>query len=391
MTDPDGGFYSAEDADSDGEEGKFYVWTADELRSLLGGDADVAIAVFGVEEDGNFVEEASPGEGPSGANILSLARPLPEAAAALGLSEEQLGERLESIRARLFEARKERVRPGCDDKVLTDWNGLMIAALAKAARAFDEPEYAERAARAAAFVSERMAQPDGTLLHRYRGGHASIPGMVDDYAFFAWGLLELYQATFDVAWLEGAVGTTDIMLKEFTDDSDGGLFFSPSDSDDLIARTKEVYDGAVPSGNSVAMLDLIRIARLTGASEYEERAVAIGRAFQSQVVRGPSAFTMLLCAAEFLTGPSHEVVVAGKSGAPDVADMLSALGRTYTPNTVVVFRPEGSADRVSEIAPFTRDQAALEGRATAYVCRNFACELPTTSPDAMLRMLGEAR
>jgi hypothetical protein len=387
LADPEGGFHSAEDADSEGEEGKFYLWTAGELRSLLGDDAGVAVAVFGVEEEGNFVEETAQAPGGEKTNILSLPLPLPGQAAALGLSEVALEERVESIRRRLFEAREKRVRPGRDDKVLTDWNGLMIAALAKAARAFDEPEYARRAVAAADFVTRRMSAPGGALLHRYRAGYESIAGMVDDYAFLVWGLLELYETTFEVGYLEEAIVRNGVMMEKFWDDAGGGLFFTPSDGEALIARQKEVYDGAVPSGNSVAMLNLIRLARVTGETRYEERAVEIGRAFQSQVARGPSAFTMLLCAAEFVVGPSNEVVIAGRAGAQDVRAMTTALERTYAPNKVVVFRPEGSGGRIVELAPYTKEHRPVEGRATVYVCRNFACELPTTSAAQMLESL----
>ncbi|HER34905.1 MAG TPA: thioredoxin domain-containing protein, partial [Halothiobacillaceae bacterium] len=315
LSDPGGGFYSAEDADSDGEEGKFYVWTEDELRSVLNSDdADLAVSVYGVETDGNFVEEASREGHRSGANVLHLDRPLSEHAADLGFELPELQRRIESIRARLFEARGTRVRPGLDDKVLADWNGLMIAGLAKAARVFGDSTLAGRARRAADFVHEHMSAPDGGLFHRYRGGECGITGMIDDYAFVTWGLLELYEATFDVTLLERAVALTDVMLERFWDDDDGALYFTAADAEELIVRQKEIYDGAVPSGNSVAMLNLVRLARMTGRSEYEDRAVAIGRAFAIQVRRAPAAHTQLMCGLDFLLGPSHEVVIVGRPG-----------------------------------------------------------------------------
>jgi len=388
MSDPVGGFYSAEDADSDGEEGKFYLWTTAELRSVLGDDADLAISFFGVKDAGNFIPEGAPDQGGANENVLYRSVTVSREAAAMGVSEDALEKRIESIRGRLFAAREARVHPAKDDKVMTDWNGLMIAALAKAARAFDEPQYARRAEAAARFVLDKMASPDGGLLHRYRSGDASIEGMVDDYAFFVWGLVELYETTFDVAYLEKAVGFAERMLGEFWDTNNGGLFFAPRSGDDLIVRPKEVYDGAAPSGNSVAMLELTRLARLTGRTEFEDRARAIGAAFQEQVSKGPSAYTMLMCGVDYLTGPAHEVVIVGRPGAPDVNAMSSALNGVYAPNEVVVFRPAEGADRVVKIAPYTKDQKAVDGKATAYVCRNFACDLPTTSVDTMLATLG---
>jgi len=387
MTNPEGAFYSAEDADSEGEEGKFYVWTEEELRGLLGDDAEFVIDVFGVVENGNWQEEASGHQ--SGSNILYLDKPIGEVATARGESEDDLRRRWEPIRRRLFEEREKRIHPYKDDKVLTDWNGLMIAALAKAARAFDEPEYASAAVRAADFILSQMKSADGGLVHRYRGGEASITSMVDDYAFFVWGLLELYETTFEVAYLEKALAYNDYLIVHFWDEGSGGLFFTSDRGEALLVRSKEVYDGAIPSGNSVAMLNLIRLARLTAKTEYEERARNVGKAFQEQVARGASAFTMMMSAVDFTVGPSFEIVVAGHKGRDDSRRMLSELGRRYIPNKVVVFRPEDRAEAVVALAPYTRSQSTIDGAATAYVCRNYACELPTSDVDEMLRLLGE--
>jgi uncharacterized protein YyaL (SSP411 family) len=387
MTDAQGGFYSAEDADSEGEEGKFYVWTADELHGLVGDDAQFVIDVFGVEEDGNWQEEASGHR--AGTNILFLEKPLSEVAIERGESEDELRRRWEPIRQRLFDEREKRLHPYKDDKVLTDWNGLMIAALAKAARAFEKPEFARSAGRAAEFVMTRMENPDGGLYHRYRDGEASITSMVDDYAFFVWGLLELYQTTFDVGYLNKALYYNDYLIEHFWDDEAGGLFFTSDEGEALIVRSKEVYDGAIPSGNSVAMLDFIRLARITARTAYEERARDLGSAFHEQVARGASAFTMMMSAVDFALGPSFEIVVAGHAGRDDSRRMLSELGRRYIPSKVVVFRPEEEADPVVALAPYTKSQSAVGGEATAYVCRNYACELPTTDIDKMLELLGE--
>lgn len=381
---PGGGFYSAEDADSEGEEGKFYLWTMDELRALLGDDAALAADYFGVEPEGNFVEEAS-GHRP-GSNILFLARPLDEAARAAGVPPDELARRVERVRARLLDARASRVRPHLDDKVLTDWNGLMIAALAFSGRVLDRPDHVARAVRAAEFVDATLAEGDG-LRHRYRDGDAAIAGMLDDYAFYTWGTMELYEATFDERWLERARRTTNRMIEQFGDNPPAGFFMTATNAESLLVRPREVYDGATPSGNSVAMVNLVRLSRLTGDMRYDEAARAIGRGFAAQVSSAAAAHTYLLTAVDFLLGPSFEIVVAGKRGAKDVDTMRRVLDAEYLPNKVVLFRPDQAPERVVALAPFVAQQRSLDGKATAYICRNFACDRPTTDTAAIRRLL----
>ena len=387
MTAPHGGFYSAEDADSEGVEGKFYLWSVAELRRVLGEeDGELAIAVFNATPEGNFVDEAHRRR--TGTNILHLARPLPELAAERKLTEAALRSRLEAIRRKLFDVRAKRVRPHKDDKVLTDWNGLMLAALAKAARAFDEPRYAEAARRAADFVLTRLRRPDGRLLHRFRAGEAGIAAYADDYAFLAWGLLELYEATFDVRHLRAARALTDDLLEHFWDEEGGGLFFTADDAEGLLVRQKDSYDGAVPSGNSVAMLVLLRLGRITGRAEYEQRAEAIGLAFAGTVGQAPLAHTQLLVALEFAMGPSYEIVIAGQPDADDTRAMLKALRTHYAPNKVVLLRPSGPGEpAIVRLAPFLKAHRPLGGKATAYVCEGYACKQPTTSEDELLKTL----
>jgi uncharacterized protein YyaL (SSP411 family) len=385
MTDDAGGFFSAEDADSEGEEGKFYLWTVEEIRSLLGAkDAAIAEQVYGLTEEGNYQEEA--GGGRSGQNIFFLERPLAEAAAVLEMPEEKLRERLEKIRERLFSEREKRVHPYKDDKILTDWNGLMIAALAKTARAFDQSRYAESAGKAADFILQQWNK-GGDLDHRYRDGEWGIAAHVDDYAFLIWGLIELYEATFKVKYLKASLELADDICKHFWDEEDGGFFFTSDDGEELLVRSKEIYDGAVPSGNSVMMLNLLRLARMTGRVEYEEKAAQIGRTFQKNVSQAASIYTQLLSAVDFGVGPSFEVVIVGARDGRDTDLMRKALEERYIPNKVVLFKSLNEAEEIKRFAPFTASQQAIDGKATAFVCVNHACNMPTTDVNKMKELL----
>ncbi len=387
MTVPEGGFTSAEDADSEGEEGKFYVWTAEEIAEALGEDADLFARVFNVEADGNFREEATGRR--TGANILHLRKSLHEVALELEMDQADLCARLESARQRLFARRERRVPPHKDDKILTDWNGLMIAALAKAARAFDEPAYAGAAARAATFILEKMRTPDGRLLHRYRDGEAGLPALVEDYAFTIWGLLELYEATFDVEHLRAALDLNADLIAHFWDEESGGFFTTPDDGEALLVRLKEIYDGAIPSGNAAAMLNLLRLGRITAHPDFEAMAAQIGRAFSETINRAPSAFTLAMVALDFALGPAHEVVIAGRPGADDTIALLRALHAPFAPNKVVLLRPtDADLPEIAHIARFTQDQVCIDGKATAYVCQDYRCALPTTDVEKMLELLG---
>jgi len=388
LASPQGAFYSAEDADSEGVEGKFYLWTVPEIRRLLGPvDADLAIRAFGLQDGGNFAAEDA--QAPEGASILHLPKPLDRLAIDLRLPEAALHERLEAIRQKLFDTRSRRVRPHRDDKILTDWNGLMIAALAKAAQALDEPRYAQAARGAADFILRELRRPDGRLLHAWRDGSPSAaPAHVDDYAFLTWGLLELYEATFDAALLDAALNLNRLLLAHYWDADAGGLFFTPDDGETLLLRQKVIVDGAVPSGNSVAMLNLLRLALITGDSAHEERAASLARAFSAEVAPTPIAFTHLMLAVDFALGPSHEVVIAGGPGSRDTEAMLRALRTPFLPNKIVLFRPsDREPPGIARIAPFTRGQRPVDGRATAYVCLHGACRTPTTDIPEMLAEL----
>ncbi len=378
MTSPEGAFLSAEDADSEGEEGRFYVWTWDQLVEALGKeDAATAAALWNATREGNFREEATGSS--TGANVLHLdrgARELP-------------GEDGDALRLRLLEARSRRVRPGLDDKVLADWNGFMIAALAKAGAALGEPAYVEAARRAAGFVLGTLVDGEGRLVHRYRDGEAAVPGQLDDYAFTVWGLLELYWATFEEEFLARALHLNRVMLDHFWDTENGGLFLTPDDGEELLVRQKEAYDGAMPSGNSVAMGNLLRLSHLTGDPDLAQRASELGAAFSGDVSKVTMGFTQMLSALDLALGGGQEVVVVGEPGDPGTDAMLEALQGTFLPNAVVLLkRPGPAGDAIVELAPFLQDHHQVDGRATAYVCRDHFCRNPTTDVQAMLDELG---
>lgn len=381
MTSPEGGFFSAEDADSEGEEGKFYLWRAEEIESVLGEDeAKLFSKVYNIKPAGNFHAAHSPPQ----TNIPHLTRSLSDHAKEMELSVDVLRQRLEVSRQKLFNVREKRIHPYKDDKVLTDWNGLMIVAFAKASQALDEPEYATAATRAADFVLDRLVDKRGRLMKRYRDGEAGLPAHVEDYAFFVWGLLELYETNFDVKYLEKAVALNRDFVERFWDDENGGLFYTADDTESPLVRMKEVYDGAIPSGNSVAMGNFLRLARITGDTSLEEKAAGIGRAFARQVARGPAAYTQLLCALDFGVGPSFEVVLAGDLKDNSTSAMLRALRGRFLPNKVVLFRPDGEKPPITKLASFTKNQKSHDGKMTAYVCRNHRCRLPTTDVEAMM-------
>ncbi len=389
MTSEEGGFYSAEDADSAGEEGLFYVWTAAELKAALGDeDGALAIEFWNVTNEGNFADEAT-GE-LNGRNILHTKLTETEFAAWKGMDAPALVARLASIRQRLFEVREPRIHPLKDDKILTDWNGLMIAAFALGGRVLDDERYARAATAAADFGLVHLVDEEGRLFKRYRGGEAGLAGMLEDYAFFIWGLLEVYELTFEPRYLQSAIELADEMLAHFWDAGSGGFFLAPDDGEALIVRSKEIYDGAIPSGNSVAALDLVRLARMTGAERFETRASELVRAFAGDVASAPQAYPQFLLALDHLVGPSFEVVIAGEPEAEDTQALLAALNGRFQPNKVVLLRPSGPGQRIVSLAPFTELQDARDGKATAYVCQDFACQQPTHDVATMLAYLAAA-
>jgi uncharacterized protein YyaL (SSP411 family) len=370
MTSPSGGFYSAEDADSEGREGRYYLWSLDEIGEALDAtDADYAREIFNCSGEGNFIEESS-GE-KTGENILHLSA-MPEDAQRFG-----------AVRRALLETREKRVRPLKDDKVLTDWNGLMIAALARSASALEDGRYLNAAESAAGFIIKHMITADGKLLHSWRDGAAAVQGNLDDYAFFIWGLVELYEATYQPEYLELSVRLTESMLKYFSDDA-GPLLFSPVDGEELIATMLEYYDGALPSGNSISFYNLVRLGRMTGRPEWEERAQKILEGASESIQQYPHGHSMFLTGIQYARGRSFEVVLCGEESDPVLKEMIRELG-PHLNRCAVIVKYSGKEDNtIRRVAPFTVEMLPIEGRATAYVCTKNECIRPVHTAYEML-------
>ena len=375
---PEGGFYTAEDADSEGEEGLFYLWSPDELRNILGEEFTGIASAFGIVEGGNYIDEARRVK--TGLNLFDR-------------SESPLPERWEDNRRKLFAIREKRIHPFKDDKILTDWNGLMISALARGGRAFDDRSYTAAAREAADFVLSNMMGEDGSLLHQYRQGKVSIGGHLDDYAFFVQGLIDLYHATFDVRYLSNAVGLTEKMIDLFHDSTEGGFFLSAEGANTLPYRQKESADSALPSGNSAAFGNLLRLAWLTGKTSFTEYALGIGSAFGRFIHQAPEGHTMMIAWHELLLDEPVEVIIVGDPDRDDTRSMIAALAEAYIPGMVVLVKSDdgSKADKLlSETAPFAANYKMIDGKATAYVCRDFVCNLPTADIEEMMEQIKEA-
>jgi uncharacterized protein YyaL (SSP411 family) len=377
MLSPEGGFYSAQDADSEGEEGKFYLWSEDEIRRTLPPeDADIAIKIFGIQSDGNY----NPNKKLGGTNILQLEKTMESTALELRIEVEELSRKLVHIRSVLFEARDRRIHPSRDDKILTDWNGLVIAALAKAGQVFADPKYLQAAVKTSDFVMSKMRK-EKTILHSYAKGRSEIEGFLDDYAFLVWGLIEIYEANFDDNILRTAVDLTRIMIDRFWDEKNGGFYFTAKDAADVILRRKEAYDGALPSGNSVSLLNLLRLGRLTGSPSFEEMASRMFKVFADEIKRAPAAHSFTLVGLEFITGPTFNVVIVGETHEKSTSEMLEALRRYFLPGLLISMHKPSANDKAYE---------EIEGQVTAYVCHGQTCMPPTNNVSKMLELLGLA-
>ncbi|MDB5085225.1 MAG: six-hairpin glycosidase-like family protein, partial [Bacilli bacterium] len=377
MTDPDGGFYSAEDADSEGEEGKFYVWTVDEIKEVLGDElGELYCSFYDITEQGNFEHH----------NIPNLIRTdLDDFCKQNDINRDDWLAQVKQANAQLFAYREGRIHPYKDDKILTAWNSLMIVALAKGARILGRADYLQAAERAATFINQKLTRKDGRLLARYREGHAAHLGYLDDYSFWVWALLELYEATFEESYLKLAIDCNKAMIELFWDQERGGFYFYGKDAEELIARPKELYDGAIPSGNSVAALNLLRLSKMTGDNRLAELAERQIQTFAGEVAEYPTGYSFFLIALQFWLGPTREIVIAGDPAQPDTAEMIAVVRQQYLPQAVVLFHPENErAPRVEELAEYIQTQRAVGGKAAVYICENFTCQAPQIDPQAVL-------
>ncbi len=377
MQDAGGGFYSAEDADSEGVEGKFYVWTRAEAMELLGErDGGLFCAYYDITEGGNW----------EGNSILNRPRGLEEAASTLGASTEQLRETASRGRERLFKAREQRIRPSLDDKILTSWNGLMISALSQGAFVLGEARYLEAAERAARFVLENMTR-EGLLLRSHRAGESKIDGFLEDYAYFARGLLDLFHASQKAERLTEALEIARRMRDLFWDEKDGAFFTTGSHQETLIARLKDSHDGATPSGNAVAAEALLRLSALTGDAELQEKGEAVLSAFAGSMERSPSAHCEMLSALDTHLHPPKQVALVGRRGEPELEEALSRLGKAYLPGVAVAAFEEGEAPPLNP--SLTAGKRRIDGRPAFYVCENYVCRQPATDPDELEALLLE--
>lgn len=379
MTDRSGGFYSSEDADSEGEEGKFYVWTPAEVISLLGEtEGRLFCEFFDVSEGGNFEH---------GQSILNTPKTLEDFAKEKGLDVDQTWRHLKAGCIRLFHVREDRVRPGRDEKCLAAWNGLMLTAFAEAANILNRDDYRQVAIRNADFILEKLVR-DGRLLRTYKDGQAKLNGYLEDYAYVTEGLLALYEATFETKYFTAARELADTMIAQFWDEANGGFYFTSEDHEELITRTKDYFDNAIPSGNSVAALALLKIHLLTMESDYQKFAVMILRTMQQVVTRYPSAFGYLLGALDFYLSEAKEIAIIGEAESHEVRLFIEEIFSRYLPNKVVA-GCEPDDRQAAEQIKLLADRIPVDGRATAYVCRNYTCLAPATTTAELAERLLE--
>lgn len=378
MTSSEGGFYSALDADSEGIEGKFYVWSADELDEVLGEDAELAKAYYGVSEAGNF----------EGANILNVSLGPADILREFGLEPEPFETKLSDIKAKLFAARSKRVRPGLDDKILTSWNGLMLSAYADAGRILGRKDYIQTARKNASFIRDKLYS-QGRLKHSYKADEAKIDGLLEDYAYYALGLLALYQASFEEEWLELALALSEHILGHFCDskghDPNGGFFSTSSDAETLIARPKNFFDSPNPSENAAAAELLLRLSRLTDEHTWQDDAAATIKSMSEAAASQPSGFGTLLVALQWYLAPRREIVIVGERGSNEVAALLSEVQAHAAPFVSVVVVAEGSS--LYKRLPLLQGKTKLDNKAAAYVCEHGSCQLPVTMPKELREQL----
>ncbi len=380
---PGGGFYSTRDADSEGVEGKFYVWTRGEVEKVLGDDAGLFCDYYDVSPTGNW----------EGHNILNVQRSAEAVAKMHKLSTEQFERRLSAARKRLYAEREKRIKPHLDDKILSGWNGLMIASLAKGARIVGEPRYRDAAIRATDFVLTKMTDDNGRLLRTSREGKAHTLAYLDDYAFMIEAVLFLYETTFDAKWLDHAERLNEQLMRHYLDAAEGGFFYTADDAEEILIRAKGGDDNAIPSGSSVQLMNLQRLAVLLGRKELAVEAERMIRTFSGKLTRSPFSSERMLSALDFYHRRPKEIAFVCKAGDTAGADALvAAAWRTYVPNAVFARLVEGAkdAEAIARRVPLLAGKKTLDGKPTAYVCENYACQAPTTEAKTLVRQVGHS-
>ena len=379
MTDEAGGFYSTEDADSEGVEGKFYVWTPAQLREVLGDSAAATFAkVYDVTDHGNFEH----------ANILNLPKSIDQQSKVLERDVAELRKELADSRAKLFAAREPRIHPAKDDKVIVAWNGLMIDAMARAGAVLGEPRYIDAAVKSADFLLSTVRRKDGRLLHTWRHGQAKLDAYLDDYTDLANGLVSLYEATFEARHLDAAIGLMQTVLDHFSDSKGGGFYYTADDHEELIVRSKDFTDNAVPSGNAMAATVLVRLGKLTGKQSYLDAAEATMRQAVSLMQRHPSAASQMLLAVDLHQGPTYEMVLAGDLQDGATMKILTDLHRRFLPNKVFAFAAEGGQPSKA-LADLLQGKSMLGNTPTLFVCEGFTCQAPAQGKEEITHTLDE--
>jgi uncharacterized protein len=375
MTSLDGAFYSAEDADSEGIEGKFYLWDANELKSVLGQDYELFKEIYNIRDNGNF--DTGGGHFPENQNIIHLQNSVSAISEKLDIPEDELLTKISSLRKKLFDIRERRIHPHKDDKILTDWNGLMIAAYSKAGFVFNNEEYIRIAENASNFIENKMFDSDGRLLHRFMGGEAGIFANLDDYAFYIFGLLELYESTFKLHYLKLALKLTNYVIEHFSDVKNGGFYFTPDYAEKLIVRKKEIYDGAIPSGNSLMLKNLLRLWKITSDNKFKQYADNLIKCFNGSITRMPSGYTEFLNGFEFAINNSIEIVLVAEKQ-EDIKTYLNILRRNFIPNKAVMLKTNDNQKELTDIASFTKEMKIQRSQPRVYICKNFSCNIPLT-------------
>ena len=388
LRDPKGGFYSAEDADSNGVEGEFYVWQEQEIIDLLGAERGKQFArIFNILSTGNF-SAYIPNE-PAGTNILHRGKSLAEWAEIVDLPLTELQQQLEEDRQRLFTAREQRIHPFLDDKVITAWNGQMISSLALGGRVLDDPQLLKAAEEASHFIFSQLQTENGQLLRRWRNGEAAIDAFASDYAFLARGMLDLYQSSLDPDALKKALHLAEQLATQFTDQH--GQLFETSSASDLPMRTNQLYDGALPSAGSVTIEIYARLYLLTGEQRWNQRAEALMLASAAQVIRSPAGYAQFLLGVSLVLEPTRELVIVGNKNSPDTATLLAEIQQQYMPDLTLILRPIDHSESIDKLIPFIDGMNSLNHQATAYLCENFACQRPQTKPEELKRLLKQTR